>query len=31
MGKLMTDRGATKILKKAQSMAFKDDAPAERI
>ncbi|CAA6818127.1 MAG: Porphobilinogen deaminase (EC [uncultured Sulfurovum sp.] len=31
MAKLMTDKGATKILKKAEQMAFKDDVPAERI
>ncbi|CAA6809873.1 MAG: Porphobilinogen deaminase (EC [uncultured Sulfurovum sp.] len=31
LAKLMTDKGAAKILKKAESMAFKDDVPAERI
>jgi len=31
LSKLMMDRGAMKILKKAESMAFKDDVPAERI
>lgn len=31
MAKIMTDKGAEKILKKAESMAFKDDVPAERI
>ena len=31
MAKLMTDKGATKILKKAEKMAFKDDVLAERI
>ncbi len=31
MAKLMSDKGAEKILKKAEKMAFKDDTPAERI
>ena len=31
MAKLMTDKGAGKVLAKAEKMAFKDDAPAERI
>jgi len=31
LAKLMIDKGAMKILKKAETMAFKDDAPAERI
>jgi len=31
LAKLMMDRGAMKILKKAESIAFKDDVPAERI
>ena len=31
LAKLMTEKGAMKILKKAEEMAFKDDVPAERI
>jgi len=31
MAKIMNDKGAKKILEKAESLAFKDDTPAERI
>jgi len=31
LAKIMNDKGAKKILEKAESLAFKDDAPAERI
>ena len=31
MAKVMTDKGAVKILKQAEELAFKDDAPTERI
>ena len=31
MAKLMTDKGGTKVLKKAETIAFKDNTPSERI